>query len=414
MYFDNLKVAKSGAPQTVHPMRVGVLHSPVTSTINEVDILNYFQLGSCVTRDLLGLERQNSTLGDHIEAAVTWLCIAQDQPNDGGVALRYSMVKGWQPSYPETTGYIIPTFLKCASLTRKPEFTERALRMADWELSIQNADGSFNGGPLGSGYQSFAFDTGQVIFGLVAVHKATGATKYLDGAVKAGRWLVQVQDKAGSWTRHAFNTIPHTYYTRVAWALAELGTHVGEQIFSTSAQRNADWAVAQQQSNGWFEHTGFTVSGHAAPYTHTIAYTMEGLLETGCCLDRREYIEAVMRSADSWIGTVREDGYCSGTYDREWKSDVRFACLTGSAQFALILLRLYMISGREKYFETAKTLIRFLCRHQALSGAPEIRGGIAGSYPIWGGYQRFAYPNWAAKFFIDALLLQKEIITGKN
>jgi len=365
-----------------------------------------------VTRDLLGLDHQEQALDDHIKAAMTWLCIAQDKPTDGGVALRYSLVKGWQPSYPETTGYIIPNFLKYASLARRPEFSERALRMADWELSIQNADGSFNGGPLGSGYEGFVFDTGQVIFGLVAVHKATGVARYLDGAIKAGRWLVQVQDKTGSWTRNAFNAIPHTYYTRVAWALSELGTHAGERIFSTAAQRNADWAVAQQQSNGWFEHTGFTVSSHAAPYTHTIAYTMEGLLETGACLDRQDYIEAVIRTADSWLETVRKDGYCSGTYDRDWKSGGRFACLTGSAQFALILLRLYTISGREKYFETAQKLIRFLCRRQALSGASEIRGAIAGSYPIWGGYQRFAYPNWAAKFFIDALLLQKEIMAA--
>lgn len=365
-------------------------------------------------RDLLGRDCRMQVSDDHIDAAITWLCVAQDQWADGGVALRYSLVKGWQPSYPETTGYIIPTFLKYAALTRRPEFTERALRMADWELSIQNADGSFNGGPLGSGYEGFVFDTGQVIFGLVAAYRATDEAKYLDGAIRAGRWLVQIQDKAGCWTRHAFNNISHTYYTRVAWALAELGTYAGERIFSTSARRHADWAVAQQQSNGWFAHTGFTVSGHAAPYTHTIAYTMEGLLETGTCLDRREYIEAVMRSADSWIETVRGDGYCAGKYDREWKPRARFACLTGSAQFALILLRLYMISGREKYIETAQTLTRFLCRRQALSGAPEIRGAIAGSSPIWGGYQRFAYPNWAAKFFIDALLLQKEILAGRT
>ena len=30
------------------------------------------------------------------------------------------------------------------------------------------------------------------------------------------------------------------------------------------------------------------------------------------------------------------------------------------------------------------------------------------------GYQRFAYPNWAAKFFIDAMSLQKEIVAGKR
>jgi folate-dependent phosphoribosylglycinamide formyltransferase PurN len=38
------------------------------------------------------------------------------------------------------------------------------------------------------------------------------------------------------------------------------------------------------------------------------------------------------------------------------------------------------------------------------SSNPGIRGGIAGSSPVWGDYIRLAIPNWAAKFFIDALL----------
>ena len=35
-------------------------------------------------------------------------------------------------------------------------------------------------------------------------------------------------------------------------------------------------------------------------------------------------------------------------------------------------------------------------------------GGIPGSLPLWGSYAPFTYPSWAAKFFIDALLLCEE------
>ena len=35
-----------------------------------------------------------------------------------------------------------------------------------------------------------------------------------------------------------------------------------------------------------------------------------------------------------------------------------------------------------------------------------IRGGIAGSAPIWGSYSRFEYPNWATKFYADALMME--------
>ncbi len=36
---------------------------------------------------------------------------------------------------------------------------------------------------------------------------------------------------------------------------------------------------------------------------------------------------------------------------------------------------------------------------------PGIKGAIAGSFPLWGNYMTFVYPNWASKFFIDALML---------
>ena len=34
----------------------------------------------------------------------------------------------------------------------------------------------------------------------------------------------------------------------------------------------------------------------------------------------------------------------------------------------------------------------------------DVRGAIAGSYPIWGRYAPLTFPNWATKFFIDALI----------
>ena len=34
-----------------------------------------------------------------------------------------------------------------------------------------------------------------------------------------------------------------------------------------------------------------------------------------------------------------------------------------------------------------------------------VRGAIAGSAPIWGDYSRFEFPNWAAKFYADALMM---------
>ncbi len=354
-------------------------------------------------------ESATRDIDDHLRAAIDWLCVAQDVTGDGGVALRYSLLKGWTASYPETTGYIIPTFIRYASRYAAPEMRQRALRMADWELSIQNADGSFNGGPVGGDYGGFVFDTGQIIFGLLAAYRESGEQRYLDGAVRAGRWLTDVQEPGGEWRAHGYNTLAHVYYTRVAWALAELGTQVGEPRFVAAARRNADWALTRQRPNGWFAQAGFTERGHAAPYTHTISYTLEGLLETGARLDRPDYIDAVARATDAICGTIGPDGYWSGRFDHMWRPAANFACVTGSAQLAWVLARMYQLTGRTRYRDHARLLNRFVGARQWLEGAAEVRGAVPGSFPAWGSYQRFAYPNWAAKFFADALLLQREI-----
>lgn len=36
-----------------------------------------------------------------------------------------------------------------------------------------------------------------------------------------------------------------------------------------------------------------------------------------------------------------------------------------------------------------------------------IRGGIPGAFPIYGWYAPFSFPNWAAKFFVDSLMLEE-------
>ena len=361
---------------------------------------------------LNGRGKTNHPLDVHLEAAMAWLCRAQDAYAPGGVSLDYSLIRGWSAGYPETTGYIIPTFIRYAAVSGNGEYIERALRMADWELSIQEPDGSFKGGPWGGGLGSFVFDTGQIVFGLIEAHRVSGQDKYLQGAVRAGEWLVRVQDPEGMWRRHAYHNIPHVYYSRVAWGLAELGKYTNNPVYREAASRNVDWTLTQQQENGWFNSAGFTEAGHRAPFTHTIAYTIEGVLETGDCLQRKDYVDAAARSAAALL-RIGTNGFYHGTYDGNWRSADRYSCLTGDAQIAGIFLRLREIRGGDKYLPAAQAINRFVCRCQETGGAATTRGAISGSYPIWGGYLRYTFPNWAAKFFADALLLEKKATASK-
>jgi hypothetical protein len=72
---------------------------------------------------------------------------------------------------------------------------------------------------------------------------------------------------------------------------------------------------------------------------------------------------------------------------------------------ANIWIRLAQQTGSQEYVQAAKQALSFIASTQFLNGVSDgIRGGVAGSCPIYGGYMRFKYPNWAANFFVSAIL----------
>ena len=85
----------------------------------------------------LGLERwrlrrfytqphSNLDVECHVREATDWLKRAQDHGEDRGVSYGAKFGEGFQDSYPETTGYIIPTALALADHTGDPEWEARA------------------------------------------------------------------------------------------------------------------------------------------------------------------------------------------------------------------------------------------------------------------------------------------------
>ena len=58
--------------------------------------------------------------------ALAWIARAQDHSlsADGGVARHYCLVTGWGTSYPETTGYIVPTIIREGTKAWRRELAE--------------------------------------------------------------------------------------------------------------------------------------------------------------------------------------------------------------------------------------------------------------------------------------------------
>jgi len=128
-----------------------------------------------------------------------WLCRAQDVTGCGGVSGGYHYHDGWQPPYPETTGYIIPTFLRYAAFNGDESYIERAVRMGDWELEIQLPSGAVRGG-IGTNDYPIVFNTGQVILGWTSLYGETKESRFLNAAIRAADWLLSIQDPDGKWS----------------------------------------------------------------------------------------------------------------------------------------------------------------------------------------------------------------------
>ena len=348
-------------------------------------------------------------LGTALEATLAWLCAAQDATPDGGVSYGYSLTTGWRSSYPETTGYIIPSFLACAEVTGNDSLRTRALRMADWEIDVQLPDGAVQSGPLGTAVAPAVFDTGQVLFGWNAAYRATRDPRYRAAAIRAGEWLVGNLDADGAWRKNLSNLTevsPLCINVRSAWALAESGVLFGREDFIDAGRRSGVWTLSMQDDSGWFASNAFHHGEE--PLLHNIVYVIEGLLGLGTLFADEAAIAGADRAAAGLARHLLETGRTFGRYATQWRPVVSWRCLTGDAQLAGALLRLWR-SGRRSlpYDEIALGLLESVSATQVLPwrAGDGLSGGVGGSWPIWGAYMAYSYPNWAAKFHLDALLL---------
>src|SRR6059058_3119987 len=295
----------------------------------------------------------------HLLAALEWLERAQDATGAGGFARGYSLAwspyfksHGWQPAYPETTGYIIPTLYEAARRLNRPDLASRAERAARWEVEIQLPSGAVRGGVMGERTSPAVFNTGQVLFG----------------------WLAAPE-------------------------------------FTAAAARNLRAVTRLQHDDGWLPDCCLT--DRTRPLLHTIAYGIRGLLEGGRVLEDVRLVGHAARAAERIAAAVGPDGRLPGRFAAGWSPAAPWSCLTGEAQMANIWLRLFEITGERKWLEPVEPVLRFLKSTQnRTSRDPGLRGGVKGSFPLGAEYGPFQTLNWATKFFADALMRGERVGCG--
>jgi Squalene-hopene cyclase C-terminal domain len=341
-----------------------------------------------------------------LAAAMRWIETAHDATGRNGISAGYDLAKGWLPAYPETSGYIIPTLLRAAESLEQPDLADRAREVGAWLMRIQRPDGAFPGG-VGVDGDPVVFDVGQITQGLMDLWQVTSEQSYLDSAIHAASWLSAVQDADGAWRSHAYLKYANTYSARVTWSAARVWQATGDPAHLACVERSLAWMLRQARPNGWIDRMAFDTG--RTPYTHTIAYTLRGLL---CCGDLvggelgDRSIDVAVACATRLAG-LRTSLYplLPGEIGPGFEPRATYACLTGDAQMVTVWLDVANRCGdnglRARSDETLRRLVSSQVR-QPLE--PASLGALPGSWPLTGGYEPLGFPNWATKFLADAIL----------
>lgn len=347
----------------------------------------------------------------HLNEAMEWLKRAQDAGTDRGVAYGVRFGDDFDVSYPETTGYVCQTFVDQYRLTGDKSLLTRAIEMADWEISIQLANGAVMGGKFNTNPTPAVFNTGMVLLGWAALIVETGEERFKTAARRASDWLVSVQEKDGRWFEGNSNFALRDstlYNVKAAWGLCEAGVALGEQRYIDAAVKNAEYCLSRQHPNGWLPEC--CLSDPTAPLLHTLAYSMQGLYNIGKLAGRPDLIEGAKLLADAELRIMHEDGFIPGRQREDFAAAVEWCCLTGSAQTSIVWGELYLITRDEKYRTAVRIVNRYLMAHHDIRNPDlRLRGGLAGSWPVWGDYGRLLILNWATKFLVDALTMEARI-----
>jgi hypothetical protein len=321
-------------------------------------------------------------------------------------------VHGWLPAYPETTGYVLGTLLEYARRTEgRPDLIERAIQMGQWEQDVQEPDGGIMEGHVETRpRRSIVFNTGMVLHGWVDLIE-DGHVGFESSAERACRFLVSNLSDDGTWhPEFEYAGLPHTYNTRVAWAMLRWARRFGDAEAERAAHLQLDWACSRQRTNGWFESCSFR-SG-MLPSTHAIAYTLRGLLESYCLTGEDRWLQTVTRTASALLAKLDEAPMLTANFAPDWSAAGNYSCLTGTAQLGGVWLRLYQETGDERWLNAGlKAVEQAAGRQETMQWAP-VRGALAGSFPIYGRYAPLQYPNWATKFLADALMLYDDSLDG--
>jgi hypothetical protein len=344
----------------------------------------------------------------HSDSALGWLRRGLEVTGGQGFPHSFSPIYGWAAAYPETTGYLIETFFDYGKRKNDPELTQIGHSQAAWLCRQQLENGAFAGGTIDVEIKKpSAFNTGQILLGLAHAtsesHSDFEKKQLLFVAEKAAVWLADLTELDGSWKNGLYQPdFCPIYHTRAVWGALEANVFLKNPHVESAMRRALEFYFKQVSADFCLKNAGFFPNKPA--FTHTIAYTIRGFLESGILLNEEKYVQIARSVLDKIILIRAKKGRTAGAFSENWTGDFSFKCVTGNCQLSLIASRFFEVTNDEKYRLAAVDFLSEIIGNQQVTHSKDMNGAMPGSSPFWGQYMRFRYPNWAAKFFLDALL----------
>ena len=269
---------------------------------------------------------------DALEAAIDWLCLTHDVTGRRGSSKGYSLLHGWLPAFPETTGYIIGTLLEHADKTGDDSLRVRAREMGDWEVEVQDPDGGVMEGP--SSRRPGQLDRLQHGHGHPRLARPARALRRRPLA--RGRAAGPAASSCASSTTTAPGSgEPTSLRIRTPTTRASTGRCSGcsrRPATSSSGTRGRpqlDWVVdASGRTAG---STCCIFKPRTRPeHATALAYTMRGLLESAVLLGDERYLDAARRARPGPdAASSRARGASRRRTTSDWSRPRVTGCLTG-------------------------------------------------------------------------------------
>lgn len=240
-----------------------------------------------------------------------------------GLAHSYDVVsKEYVKPYPEVTGYVIKYF--CDYYENIPE---NIIKAGDKLVKLQDRK---TGGyaSFGNNYMLYSFDTSQIMIGLLALSKKTGKKKYYKAALKAGDFLLMMQEENGAFApiydrKQKIKLINDSIYEIWNGPWSGLNCKLTEglrDLYQTTG--NVKYKNALEKAADFYEGAEYIEC------SHPLGYWLEGLLAA----ERTDKVKEILET--KVIPRICENGYIA------YKEDLEYAYVSGVVQLGILLYKM--------------------------------------------------------------------------